>query len=53
MLYLCALEDAPNLVADLARLKEAAVCQGRIIGRRRGEVPPLISGVEAVAMSEM
>jgi hypothetical protein len=44
-------EDAPDLVADLPGLLEAAVRQRRIIGRGRAEVPLFVGGVESVAVS--
>lgn len=45
------LEDAGDLVADLSRLEESAVGQRRVVGSGRGEMPLLVGGVEAIAVS--
>lgn len=46
------LEDAGDLVADLSRLEESAVGQRRVVGSGRGEMPLLVGGVEAIAVSD-
>ena len=45
------LEVVCDLVADLPRLQEAAVGQGGVIGRGRGEVPLFVRGIKSVSVS--